>query len=106
MGFAGVSQRLIVTIKCGRWARAKLRPNAEESSNIVSQLPDDRSREAVAYQWASQIMTVAMEMVLPGMLGYALDRRWKTGYFLTICGFVFGFVFGMFHLLKMTRVKP
>ena len=69
----------------------------------MSQPPDDRARSAIAYQWASQIITVSMEMVLPGLAGYAADRRFGTGYVLTIVGFVFGFGLGMSHLLKMTK---
>ncbi|MCA9148098.1 MAG: AtpZ/AtpI family protein [Planctomycetales bacterium] len=69
----------------------------------MSQPPDDRSRSAIAYQWASQIITVSLEMVLPGLAGYAADRRFGTGFVLTIVGFVFGFGLGMKHLLQMTR---
>ncbi|GIT30196.1 MAG: hypothetical protein Ct9H300mP1_22420 [Planctomycetaceae bacterium] len=44
-----------------------------------------------------------MEIVLPGLLGHWLDRRWGTG-FLALVGFGLGLVCGMQHLLSMTRM--
>ena len=61
---------------------------------------------AVALGWVSRITTVALEMVLPGVLGFWLDRQFGT-VFLGLVGFALGFVLGMRHLLAMTRsVKP
>ena len=53
--------------------------------------------------WISRLTTVTMEIVLPGLLGHWLDRRWGTG-FLARVGFGLGLVCGMQHLLRMTRM--
>jgi hypothetical protein len=55
-----------------------------------------------AMKWISRVTTVVMEIVLPGLLGDWLDRRWGTGY-LALVGFGFGLVCGIQHLLMMTR---
>ena len=57
---------------------------------------------AVALGWVSRITTVALEMVLPGVLGFWLDRQFGLA-FLGLVGFALGFVLGMWHLLAMTR---
>lgn len=49
-------------------------------------------------------MTVMMEIVLPGLLGGWLDRRWGTK-FLALVGFGLGLVCGIQHLLVMTRIQ-
>ena len=64
---------------------------------------DDRSQIAKAYQWASRIMGVSLEMVLPGLLGYGIDHLIETGYVFTVLGFFAGLVLGMVHLVRMTK---
>ena len=56
---------------------------------------------ALAAQWVSRILTVCLVIVLPGIFGQWLDRRWNTS-FLALMGFAFGLVAGMYHLLVMT----
>jgi hypothetical protein len=55
----------------------------------------------VALEWVSRIMAVALAMVLPGLLGYWLDKKLGTS-FLAPAGFVFGIVGGMWSLLVLT----
>ena len=55
-------------------------------------------------EWVSQITTVVAEMVLPGLAGQWLDRRWGTD-FLTLVGFALGLTVGIWHLIAMTRSK-
>ena len=57
----------------------------------------------LAMEWVTKITTVALEMVLPTLGGYWLDKRNGTGYW-TVVGAVVGLVAGMWHLLLMTRV--
>lgn len=64
---------------------------------------DDRSPIAIALSWASQAMAVAMEMALPGLVGYWLDGRLDTGVLLTLCGVGLGFAMGTWHLVYLTR---
>jgi hypothetical protein len=53
-------------------------------------------------EWVSRITAVALEMVLPGLGGQWLDRRWGTS-FLGLLGFALGMTVGIWHLLQMTR---
>ena len=70
---------------------------------MVSDKKDGRSGQAKAYQWAMRIMTVSLEMVVPGLLGYALlDRNLGTKGLFTLLGFGLGMTMGIFHLVKMT----
>lgn len=55
--------------------------------------------------WVSRILAVTAVMVLPGLAGQWLDKRWGTG-FLGIAGFIFGLVSGMAYLLIMTKLSP
>jgi hypothetical protein len=57
-----------------------------------------------AQEWITQITTVVAEMVLPGLAGEWLDRRWGTK-FLTLVGFALGLTVGIWHLIAMTRPK-
>jgi uncharacterized protein YqgC (DUF456 family) len=55
--------------------------------------------------WVSRILAVVMVMVLPGLAGQWLDKRWGTG-FLGIVGFALGLVSGIAYLLIMTKLPP
>jgi hypothetical protein len=44
-----------------------------------------------------------MEMVLPGLAGYWLDRWLGTPGVLTVVGFMGGLALGIYHLLQMAR---
>ena len=66
--------------------------------------PDDRRPPlAQAAAWASRVMTVALEMVLPGLIGIWIDRKlgWKAS--CTLAGFGLGFSVALWHLLKLTK---
>lgn len=65
--------------------------------------PDDRSAVARAYQWASRIMVVSLEMVLPGLAGYWIDTKLGTVVLFTLVGFGFGTTAAVVHLIQMTR---
>lgn len=68
----------------------------------MSDPPEDFDPLPVAMTWVARITTVALEMVLPGLAGSWLDRRFGTSY-LVVVGFVFGFVAGLWHLLQLTQ---
>ena len=70
----------------------------------VTEPSDTRSAQARAYHWASRIMSVSLEMVVPGLIGYWVDQRLGTVAVFTIIGFIGGMCLGMWHLLKI--VKP
>ena len=74
-----------------------------KSVSLMSYVPDGRSRNAIAYHWSSRIISVSIEMVLPGVLGHWLDQRFGTRVLFTILGFGFGLVLGMYHLIQISR---
>lgn len=65
--------------------------------------PDDRSETAIGYHWAARGMTVAVEMIVPGVCGLWLDQKLGTKVVLTILGFALGLVGGIWHLIRMTQ---
>jgi F0F1-type ATP synthase assembly protein I len=64
---------------------------------------DDRSSLAKAYQWASRIMVVSLEMVLPGLLGYWFDNLLGTKVLFMLVGLALGSTAAMVHLIRLTR---
>jgi hypothetical protein len=69
----------------------------------VTTPPDDRTPAAIAYQWASRIMVVALEMVLPGLAGHWLDDQLGTVVLFLLIGLGLGSTAAIFHLIQMTR---
>ena len=66
--------------------------------------PDDRRPPlAQAAAWASRVMTVALEMVLPGLIGIWIDRKLGLKAACTLAGFGLGFSVALWHLLKLTK---
>jgi F0F1-type ATP synthase assembly protein I len=64
---------------------------------------DDRSPAAKAYQWATRIMVVSLEMVLPGLVGHWIDQLLGTRVLFMLLGFALGCTAAMAHLIQMTR---
>ena len=52
--------------------------------------PPEQSPIVIATQWATRIMTLAIEMVVPGLGGIWLDGRLGTKALFTLFGFAFG----------------
>ncbi len=48
-------------------------------------------------------MTIALEMVLPGVLGHWLDQYLGTWIVFLILGTVFGMSAGLIHLIRLTK---
>jgi uncharacterized protein YqgC (DUF456 family) len=55
--------------------------------------------------WVSRILAVAVVMVLPGLAGLWLDKRWGVS-FLGLAGFVIGLISGIAYLLTITKQPP
>jgi F0F1-type ATP synthase assembly protein I len=68
----------------------------------VANPPDDRSALATAYEWASRIIVVSLEMVLPGVAGYWIDTRLHTVCLFLVVGLTIGSIWGIRHLIKLT----
>jgi len=56
-----------------------------------------------ALQWTSRITMIALEMAVPGVIGYWLDRRLGTGFLLLLLGVIAGFATGMISLVNLAR---
>lgn len=69
----------------------------------VTQPSDDRSALARAYAWASRIMVVSLEMVLPGLAGHWIDQQLGTVALFLLLGLIVGGVAASVHLLHMLR---
>jgi hypothetical protein len=64
--------------------------------------PDQRSPVVIASQWASRVMTVSIEMVLPGLIGYWIDQKLDTVFLFMLIGFTVGITAAVWHLIQMT----
>ena len=89
----------------GRPLQPRDDPSEKTDGDVVPDQSDDRPPMAVAMQWVSQITTVALEMVLPAVLGLWVDGKWNTEPWFLICGAVGGFALGMWHLLQMAKTS-
>ena len=65
--------------------------------------PDSRSPMARASDWATRIMTISLEMVLPGLAGYWVDQKLGTVALFLLIGFALGCTAAVLHLIKLTR---
>lgn len=73
--------------------------------DTVADPSDDLSPIAIAYQWASRIIVVALEMVLPGMAGHWLDKKLGTVVLFMLIGFGLGSTAAVVHLIQMTKTN-
>lgn len=67
---------------------------------------DGRSATARASEWASRIMTISLEMVLPGLAGYWLDRRTGTLPLFLLLGFAVGGYLAFKQLKVIAQSAP
>ena len=65
--------------------------------------PDDRSPIARASTWVTRIMTISLEMVLPGLAGYWLDQKLNTVALFMLIGFALGCTAAALQLIRLTR---
>ena len=96
-----LAQPIVVTpvMAAARWPA---QPDACRCGAVTTP-SDDRSPIATAYQWASRIIVVALEMVLPGMAGLWLDKQIGTVVLFMLIGFALGCTSAVIHLVQMTR---
>jgi Putative F0F1-ATPase subunit Ca2+/Mg2+ transporter len=67
---------------------------------------DERSAMAVAFEWAGTVMTISLEMVVPGLVGYWIDQRLGTRIVFLLIGFAFGGVLATLALMKIAKGGP
>ena len=64
--------------------------------------PEQRNPMAEAMAWVSRITTIAIQMVLPTVVGYFADSYLGTQ-FLVLVGAALGMVLGFWQLLAIAR---
>ncbi len=64
--------------------------------------PQDQSPLVIGYQWVGRIMTVVLEMVIPGAIGLGLDNWLGTKAIFTLAGFALGVTLAVWQLIRMT----
>jgi len=70
--------------------------NRESDSN------NQQRQQSRAMDWVSRVLSICVVMVLPGLGGQWLDRRFGTSYW-TVLGFMFGFVSGFTALILLVK---
>jgi F0F1-type ATP synthase assembly protein I len=69
----------------------------------VTNQSDDRSLLARAYQWATNVTAIAIEMVAPILIGAWIDGRMGTKGVFSIIGGIIGVTGGVWALLRMVE---
>jgi F0F1-type ATP synthase assembly protein I len=60
---------------------------------------------AIAVGWAATIMTISLEMVIPGLLGYLLDQWLGTHVVFLLLGFAIGAILATSALVRIAKVR-
>ena len=63
--------------------------------------PDDRLPFVKAYARVSYVISIALEMVVPGVLGYWIDYHLGTKLLFAVLGFAFGMSYGVWQLVRL-----
>lgn len=63
---------------------------------------EELRQQSLALEWVSRVLAICVVMVLPGLGGGWLDRRYGTGYW-TLVGFAFGFFSGITALILLVQ---
>lgn len=64
---------------------------------------DPRSPIARAMAWASEVTAIALEMVVPAVIGLWIDQKLGTKLVFLIVGVAVGATGGIVHLLRMAQ---
>lgn len=64
---------------------------------------DNRSTVAKAAEWASRIMTISLEMVLPGLAGYWIDSMLGSKVVFMFVGFAIGSFIAFKQLMAIAK---
>lgn len=67
---------------------------------------DDRSAMAQGIAWSFQITSIALQMVLPGLLGYWIDQKLGTRMLFLVVGLALGMTLALVHLIRLPTKGP
>jgi hypothetical protein len=68
---------------------------------MASDGENERSPMATAMAWVSQITTISLEMVLPGVAGVWIDSWLGTKVLCALLGFTLGLTVAILHLTRL-----
>jgi hypothetical protein len=74
----------------------------------MDRLPEDnRSIIARAYSWATMVIVIVGEMVVPGLIGLWIGRSIGAGAMIAfaLIGFAAGMTVAIMHLIRLTKSK-
>ena len=75
-------------------------------SGKVENESEGLSSTARASQLASECLSIAISMVVPGLLALWVDNQLETNPVLTIVGFMGGFAYGVWRLSQLGKRQP
>jgi F0F1-type ATP synthase assembly protein I len=61
---------------------------------------------AIAFEWSATIMTISLEMVVPGLVGYWLDQKLGTRVLFLLIGFALGGAMATLALMRIAKKRP
>jgi len=67
----------------------------------VTHSPDDRSPLAQGIAWSTRVTAIALEMVVPGLIGLWIDRRLGTVAVFLFLGMILGVTTGILQLARL-----
>ncbi len=74
-----------------------------ESPQSVANPADNRSPLAIALEWSATIMTISAEMVVPGLMGYWVDKWLGTRVLFLLAGFALGGTLAALQLMRIAK---
>ena len=60
---------------------------------------------AIAFEWSATIMTISLEMVVPGLAGYWLDQKLGTQVLFLFIGFALGGTMAALALMRIANKR-
>lgn len=70
--------------------------------SLESDRRQQQRQQSLATEWVSRVLAICVVMVLPGLGGGWLDKRYGTSFW-TLAGFVFGFASGITALILLVK---
>ena len=70
--------------------------------SLESNRRQQQRQQSMAMEWVSRVLAICVVMVLPGLGGAWLDKRYGTSFW-ALAGFVLGFVSGFTALILLVK---
>lgn len=99
MGFVTTGRLLAAILRASRWSVFCWR-----GGKHMAPSPDQRSPMAIAADWSGRIISISLEMVLPGVAGMWIDNKLGTRVVFTLAGFALGMTGAIWQLARLTSV--